>query len=217
MEVTGRREMVGRKVLVLAIAVFLAASLFTPTARASVLLDQVLELPPSSFQVITLDAEDGTEVEVSLAVVRGGTIDVFLFDAPGLERYRRALQGLVADVTPILEGTALGVQFVRYVFTFPASGVFHVVVDNTPVTGDDSGGDPVAVRAILETPEGAEVLPALRLASGVFFLLLLLFAGIIVLLAWKVERLRRTTKVRMPLPPPPEDLHLVPPPPLPPS
>lgn len=76
--------------------------------------------------------EEGDDLGVSVQVVKGANVDLFLMNEDSFSRYRSGM-----NFSFVKEASALNAKGIKYKFIAPAPGDYYLVIDNT---GQPLGG-----------------------------------------------------------------------------
>jgi hypothetical protein len=125
---------VPRVLVVAAVLVIAAIAVYMIAPRmlipGKVYADQSLTVENGVARHVSAIVETGKSLEVSVDVLSGGPVDVFLMNSENKINWDKYVEGQSPSFVYISQGSALKTKLLRYVFIVPQKDTYFVIVSN---------------------------------------------------------------------------------------
>lgn len=149
------------------------------TTLAEINLDETKTIATDMYYELSFTGiQAGDVLNVNVQVIKGGPVDVLLMKSSEYVNYLKATQSESGGTFKYyVDGSSDNIKSKTYSFSFPESGDYYLVVDNTnnPVNGANPTGD-VDVRAKITVVPPAQETPGFEAILGI--MAIALFAAI---------------------------------------
>ena len=94
------------------------------------MVDETNYIPWGAYLQHSTVFSEGTKVSVEIEVVKGGPVDVLLFDSGGFLNFVRFMEGKINSASYFNIGSALNVESKKYDFIVPVQDRYFIVINN---------------------------------------------------------------------------------------
>jgi hypothetical protein len=160
----------------LCVLAVLAILMFEGTTLAEINMDETKTIGMDMYYELSFTGiQAGDVLNVNVQVTKGGPVDVLLMKSSDYVDYLKAAQSENGGTFKYyIDGSSDNIKSKTYSFSFPESGDYYLVVDNTnnPTSGANPTGD-VDVRARITVVPPVEETPGFDAILGIFSIVLL--------------------------------------------